>query len=1285
MTAKRITRKLLKIIAFIIGGFLVLLIAFHFWFVNYSESIVEDLVSSQSNGQLKLKVHKFRFNWFSYKMQLFKPVFYSNDTSASTAYQFGVEKINLRLKAILPLLFEKKMLIDSLHLYNPDIIVTRLRSSAKDSSDTTDTELSLPKEMGRIYNSIQDALKVLDVDRFQIDNGKFSLVNKIDPAESPVTITNINFLLDNLQVDSTRPEIKKKILFSDNVSLHTYNQNILFPDGRHRLAFSNFKINILKQLVEFDSCTVMATKGDSTDNSFSIFFDKLQMTNIDFNALYHHEVIKADSVYCINPRFRLDVEAEKKTGSAKSPPKLNELIQQLTGDMQLAFVVVENASFDINIARDKQTSSFTSDHNNFELQGLSIEKNAPRPLTVGKFVMAIRNYENFLHDSSYAIQFDSILINNNRISLSNFSYKELEKNQTVNHLAMPQFELQGLSWDDLVFDQHLKAEKVTLYRPVIHYSVGKNKQVQSGDVFEALAGIGSFMQLDNLHIHDGQVNLLFRNNAQLKLENASMSIQGKQLVNSKRLTNIQRSVDKLFFKKGYLKMGDISADLTDVNYNGGTGDQLFANNLQLKSKAGFDIDADAVKLGSIFFDDKIRHAVITGINWNKAAIILSSFPSFAGKQTTELGLKQIRGANTTIIAADNGKKITMFLENLSADEFSTNTASKNGITGLAAAGNNLVIESDEDQLRIKDFDLADHKLSSFKQFHFTRKYKSDSIDIKIPKLEFVADINALLNGKISTGDIRLTKPIIHLTFQKNNNSETENKNNNNWPETKIGRLIIEEPVVQFSHTSEKGISHLTWNGVNNIADVSGFEISHSSPSKVSAEKLNLSLHHFLYTNAKGKTFDAKEGQLEIQLNNIELKQNEINGWDWKTFIVKMNANNFVLDSLGKNAGKLTIEKAKLNDFSVVSTSLLNLRELISNNTKFRLEELTGSYHNDKHLFNWYNSAYDKSTRFFSADSFSYRPTTELKNFIAASPYQTDYITAKTGAIAVGPFEIEKYLRDTVLDLGTMQINNGMMTVFRDMRKNREPGVVKLLPVNLLKKIPVHLQVDTLNINNAKVEYEEHNEKTNQAGKVTVADLNGQVINLRNHDLKKNDSLHTVATAFIQNKIPTWLYVKESYTDSLGGFVMTVQMGHADLTVLNPVLHPLVSAEVKSGKLDTLTMRVIGREAHSYGEIKMLYHDLKVAVLKNGENKRSLLGGIKSFFANTFIKNKNTEKTATVFFKRLRDRSAMNYLVKITFNGIINTVIGKKNKKSYRMHKEEIKEKSLPTIKSSSHQ
>ncbi|MEI9807874.1 MAG: hypothetical protein WDO16_08370 [Bacteroidota bacterium] len=238
-----------------------LLTVFHFWFINHAEELLEELVESRSNGKLKLKVKKFRFNWFSNDMQLRNAVFYSTDTAtAATSYRFSVERIHVRVKEILPLIFEKKIIFDSINLINPDIRVSRLRS-LKDTVSSKEENTSLPQEMGRVYKSIQDALQVLKVNSFRINNGKFTLINKMAPDELPVTITNIQFHLDNLRIDTSTTAGSHKILFSDNVALQTHHQDILFPDGRHRLSFSNFRINILNKMVEFDSCTVTATRG----------------------------------------------------------------------------------------------------------------------------------------------------------------------------------------------------------------------------------------------------------------------------------------------------------------------------------------------------------------------------------------------------------------------------------------------------------------------------------------------------------------------------------------------------------------------------------------------------------------------------------------------------------------------------------------------------------------------------------------------------------------------------------------------------------------------------------------------------------------------------------------------------------------------------------------------------------------------------------------------------------------------------------------------------------------
>ena len=247
MISKRFIRKFFKITGIILGILIVLLIGFHFWFKAHAKELIEDLVVLKSNGKLKLKIEKFRFSYFSRNMELEKAVFYNTDTvNGTTAYRFSVDKIKLKAKAILPIVFQKQILIDSLNLLSPHIQVTRLRADDKPGKKEK-KEVSIPEEMGKVYSSIQDALQVLNVKRFQIDDGAFTLINKIVPDQLPINITNLHFHIDNLQVDTAKLTGNEKLLFSDNIVLRTRNQDILFPDGRHRLSFSRFRINLQKK------------------------------------------------------------------------------------------------------------------------------------------------------------------------------------------------------------------------------------------------------------------------------------------------------------------------------------------------------------------------------------------------------------------------------------------------------------------------------------------------------------------------------------------------------------------------------------------------------------------------------------------------------------------------------------------------------------------------------------------------------------------------------------------------------------------------------------------------------------------------------------------------------------------------------------------------------------------------------------------------------------------------------------------------------------------------------
>jgi hypothetical protein len=1279
LAAKRTGKKILKITGILLGILFVLLTGFHFWFKANAKEIIEEMVASESKGKLKLKIGKMRFSYFSKKIELEKAVFYNTDTvSENTAYRFSVDKINLQAKSILPIVFKKRILIDSLTLLNPHITVTRLRANAA-SSKKEKKDVSIAEEMGKIYTSIQDALQVLKVKNFQINDGTFTLFNKITPGQLPVIISNIFFHIDNLEVNDDTQASNKKILFSDNIILRTNNQDILFPDGRHRLSFSRFNINLKKKLVEFDSCTIAATRGDSSRTSFNVFFDKLLLTNINFDTLYKSEVIKADSVYCVSPKFNLEVELGRKKGGSKNPPKLEDIVKQLTGDLQLANVIVTNADFNINTIKDGNPSSFTFSNNNFEIKGLQIDQSAPRALQVKSFAMAIRNYENFIKDSTYSIRFDSIVFKNDQITLSNFLFNTLEAGKIKNTFSIPQFNLQGLSWDELVFEKRLKAEQAIMFSPLISYTTSNSpfKKEDKQNIFQSLSTVNEFMDLQYLDIADGIIDLKLKNNILVKLEKADVSIQSNSLLTSTKVTGIKNSLTSLKFKKGMIQAGNMTILLDNIHYVGKNG-QFGAGNINVRDKEKkIDISLQEVAVKKMQVNEVTGSVFADGVQWQKADVILNSLSG--GKKGNSdapiIDLKNVRGANTAVNATVGGKKITTTLEKIFLIALIKKGTDKLLIDGLAITGKQLQINDNQLTLSIQAYDVVDNSNSSFRQIIYKNNNGKAESDIFIPSLTLIPHIQPLLNGAITLDAINVINPVINMNRFAVKNVVYENRKNV-FPKIEISEIRLAQPSINFSQVRDSGTTTFSWQAEKNGSNFLQGVNLHTNAGITSVSNLNFYLTNFMFTNQKGKKFNTGEAKVSAQLKNIEIIQDENLPVEWTANISNFNIRDFRLDSMGKLKNSLVLNSGLLTNFNVSSSTLLSLEKLAAANTAFQLKHLTGTCSNTNTNLKWQNAGFTRTNNIFSADSFSMIPVLEKDSFVARQKYQADYITLKSGAINISQIDIDGYIKNKTLTVGMAAIDKFHFTDFRDKQLPFNPGIIKPLTANLIKKIPRKISVTTLLLSNAFVEYTETNEKTKAPGTIPITRMNVRALNLKNYNLLPTDSLTILATGYLMDTAWIQLRVKESYTDSLGGFLMTVKIKPADLTILNPVLIPLASAKIESGYLDTLSMRATGREYLTMGEMKMFYHDLKIRVLKNSDTTTK---SFRTRLLNLIIKNKNTSRTGNVFFIRNRDRSAINYLIKIALSGMASSVGVKSNKKMMRKYKKELEERKLPPV------
>ena len=192
----------------------------------------------------------------------------------------------MQAKALLPIFTRKELNIDSLTIISPEIRITQLKKT--DSS--AEEKATISEQMGRIYNSITDALATLNVKRFEINKGKFVLEDKTEPNQKPLEISDLHLHIDHLYADSSRDV---DFFSGDQMVFKTHHQSISFPDGNHKLSFSRFRINIRKRLIEIDSCTLTGKQMGNDRDSFSVFFDTVKLVKADFYALYKKKAYKS--------------------------------------------------------------------------------------------------------------------------------------------------------------------------------------------------------------------------------------------------------------------------------------------------------------------------------------------------------------------------------------------------------------------------------------------------------------------------------------------------------------------------------------------------------------------------------------------------------------------------------------------------------------------------------------------------------------------------------------------------------------------------------------------------------------------------------------------------------------------------------------------------------------------------------------------------------------------------------------------------------------------------------
>lgn len=316
-----------------------------------------------------------------------------------------------------------------------------------------------------------------------------------------------------------------------------------------------------------------------------------------------------------------------------------------------------------------------------------------------------------------------------------------------------------------------------------------------------------------------------------------------------------------------------------------------------------------------------------------------------------------------------------------------------------------------------------------------------------------------------------------------------------------------------------------------------------------------------------------------------------------------------------------------------------------------------------HVRDVHYSAEDRSIKI---KQFQVEPRYNREQFDIKSVYQRDRFDVHLNDIDITNLEPRLLLEDQVVQAGKVVINSGNLDIYHNRNLPPSPGnKLGKFPNQILLKVGIPINIDTIIGKKTDILYTEINPKSQEAGKLSFKQVHGIFRNVTNIDsvIARKSMLTIDLDAVLMKSGKLKAHFGFNLKNMGGGFSVTGQVKDMDGRELNPVLKPLGMVEVKSCKINDLSFSMNGNEQGTKGEVKFLYSDLKVNILKKEDGSHEFKKkGLISFIANLMvIKDENPGKKevriAHPTYTRDPNKSFFNLVWKTLFTGIKETVLG----------------------------
>lgn len=1230
----------------------ILLVSLHLIITQKAAIILEKIVQQVSKGKYTLQTGSVKFGYFPESIHAtainIQPAI---DSFSRKNYQITIDTLHVKIRSIWPLLFKRTIDIEDISLVNPSLVIIGKSSSAKSERK----EFNLHENLFTIQQEMQKLISVLRMGKFRMDNLSLKIY---DDTGKYFLVDRVFLHIENLIVKS--PDSARTANFDFSADIHFWldKPNLIYPDSNLSVSLDNLDWNTKYRILYLENIGFSWRKQKGDYDSIHAELHKVTLSKLNYKIWFDTGKLDFDSIAASSGQLVLSIPGKR---SKKDSTKISKDFLGLISPLSVKHFIIREVQSTAVIRPGDRPVSLSVRGDSLRVQELSIDNQQNKPFAVASLDLFIREFMARDQTEKWQSSFSSFRISKDHIALRDYVFQSaINANQGLkNIIKVPRLDMNGLSIPSLL-DGKLEVNELFMDQPNVNWvAVNKPKKDKGPKLpFKPLIKYFPFLNIKTVRIQNGSFNSLDPENGRPRLQ--ARGVYG--LIQANKLLSAKSTQE---FPNAFGKLGMVELEyITPTGKVNLTGIQLIPSaRLITLSKVNYMMQATHSLVG--FEGLTISLDSINNLIQNRKSLYVRQLNIDSGTvdlnlikktdpekkeriniglsvQINEINIKQVGISIKNADRAISGRLIDLKLQVVTNEQehFGWRKAEAN-------------LEQMKAKAKAWNVDVAkgyinNEGISSLRDINFKMEKPGRVISITLSSLQWRWPVHHSKIEEIHLPYLQMTKPQIQV----------------------IEQTALEEtntPPIQSRLTKSRLI-------IVDSIDLDATTLTYEGQKDSNRTKLKTNINHWRIFDSQIKRSAQKEpeimiGRISMIGGPLVFQKNEnlqasMQGTTASIDHFYKAGNNdpirFYLRELGLDSlhfqqaekdKKKTLDAAHVR-FSdhLIHVNKDSLIHMAYDLPDVNLTHTNVSLDNPKSRIIFSNINADLKAKRVSLDSFSLVNKISRDSFFAAQEFEKDYITLRSGHFEINGFDIDKNKKDTGISIKRIDADQFFIMAERDKLRPDDTIAHKPMFTGLAQKIPFPIIIDTIALQRAIIWHNVIAKKTGEQGTIFFTDVTGSLLNVKNHQFLEDDTLRIRVNARLMDKGALYMRFRESYMDSLHGFLLTAKMGKFEMPELNRILVPLILVKITKGHIDTLWLQARANEILAFGQMQIDYRKLHVEKLDLQQKKQGFI----SLVANIIVRTNNA-KDGTIYVERLQNKSIFNYWGRIALSGLLTNI------------------------------